>query len=61
MTHGVVIPKFIDYGNNLKYFIPRFAKIQRGEIIEWTNLDIKLHTLAFYYRLEYTILENLDQ
>ena len=47
----VVIPKFIDYGNNLKYFIPRFAKIQRGEIIEWTNLDIKSHTLAFYYKL----------
>lgn len=51
MTHGVVIPKFIDYGNNLKYFIPRFAKIQRGEIIEWTNLDIKSHTLVFYYKL----------
>jgi plastocyanin len=48
MKQKVMIPRFIDYDDNLKYFIPRFAKIQKGETVEWTNLDIKPHTLVFY-------------
>ncbi|MFZ0511442.1 MAG: hypothetical protein WAM14_07545 [Candidatus Nitrosopolaris sp.] len=43
----VIIPKFADYDSNYRYFIPRFAKIQRGQSIQWTNLDNIPHNLVF--------------
>jgi hypothetical protein len=50
LSQQVIIPRFIDHGNNLKYFIPRFVKIQKGETVEWTNLDFESHALFFYYK-----------
>lgn len=48
MSIEVVIPRFTST-NNLRYFVPRFAKINRGQIVRWTNLDTQSHTLLFYY------------
>jgi hypothetical protein len=30
----VIIPKFVDYDSDIKYFIPRFAKIQNDRFNE---------------------------
>ena len=43
----VIIPKF-EYNSDIKYFIPRFAKIQIGGSVQWTNLDDNWHRLSFY-------------
>ncbi len=45
---SVIIPRFSEYQASVKYFIPRFAKIQRGESVQWTNLDSISHRLVFY-------------
>jgi plastocyanin len=47
----VIIPTFSDDESSFKYFIPRFAKIQRGEFVQWTNLDNIPHSLVFYTML----------
>lgn len=44
----VIIPRFSEYEASVKYFIPRYAKIQRGESVQWTNLDNVTHRLVFY-------------
>lgn len=49
MSPEVIIPRFTDADNRLRYFIPRFVKIQRGQTVRWTNLDTRPHSLLFYY------------
>ncbi|MDN5846933.1 MAG: plastocyanin/azurin family copper-binding protein [Candidatus Nitrosocosmicus sp.] len=50
MSHvnHVVIPNFIDDTSTEKYFIPRYITITKGDSIEWTNLDMRSHTLVYY-------------
>jgi hypothetical protein len=47
ISTNVIIPRFSKQAD-VKYFIPRFAKIQRGESVQWTNLDSIPHRLVFY-------------
>lgn len=49
MPPEVIIPRFAYSNNNLRYFVPRFTKIHRGETVRWTNLDNQHHILLFYY------------
>jgi hypothetical protein len=45
----VIIPRFP--GSNVtKYFVPRFVKIMKGDVVEWLNTDTKPHHLVFSNR-----------
>lgn len=45
----IIIPKFTANNENIKKFIPDFVKIHKGEVIEWINMENKMHVLSFYH------------
>jgi plastocyanin len=42
---NVKMPKSQDSSTNPIYFVPRFITIQRGETVDWINVDTKTHNL----------------
>ena len=59
ISTNVIIPRFSEYQASVKYFIPRFAKIQRGESVQWTNLDSVPYRIQGGRRRRFTTLEVL--
>ena len=47
MNHSVIIPEFMPY-EKIRNFIPEVVKIQKGDIVKWTNVSKDFHNLYFF-------------
>lgn len=46
MKHQVIIPQFFR-SESIRNYIPQIVKIQKGDIIRWSNTDSESHHLFF--------------